>query len=104
MRELPCFADPANLVEPGKAQEAEPELAPGATSLDFLQKIYRSSTQPIARRMRAAIAALPFESPKLTAVAIFNGEGFAARLEQARLRSAPFLIEHRTDERQSDGR
>ena len=41
------------------------ELAPGETSLDFPQKIYRSASQPIARRMRAASIALPFEHPKL---------------------------------------
>jgi hypothetical protein len=71
------------------------ELMPGATSLDFLQKIYRSSTQPIARRMRAAMAALPFESPKLAAVAVMNGEDFSSRLDRAIVRSGtgPKLIE-----------
>jgi hypothetical protein len=65
------------------------ELAPGETSLDFLQKIYRSASQPIARRMRAASIALPFEHPKLGAIAFGNmtGQDFAAMLDRAILRS-----------------
>jgi hypothetical protein len=65
------------------------ELAPGETSLDFLQKIYRSPRQPIARRMRAAMAALQHEHPKLTAMAVnsMNGRDFAAMLDRAILRS-----------------
>jgi hypothetical protein len=35
------------------------ELPPDATSLDFLQAIYRDPRQPIQRRMRAALGALP---------------------------------------------
>ena len=68
---------------------AELELAPDETSLDFLQKVYRSSGQPLATRMRAAAIALPFESPKLTAMAVssMNGDHFAAMLERAIARS-----------------
>jgi hypothetical protein len=68
---------------------AELELAPDEVSLDFLQKVYRSSRQPLAVRMRAAAIAIQFESPKLTAVALsnMNNDGFAARLERAFARS-----------------
>ena len=61
----------------------------GETSLDFLQKVYRSSRQPLAVRMRAAAIALPFESPKLTAMAVntLSGQNFAAMLERAIARS-----------------
>jgi hypothetical protein len=61
------------------------ELGPGETSLDFLQKIYRSPSQPIARRMRAAMAALQHEHPKLTAMAVggMNGQDFATMLDRA---------------------
>jgi hypothetical protein len=65
----------------------EPELSPeieGNTSLDFLQAIYRSADQPMTRRMRAAIAALPFEHPKLSVTAnVGPNINFALKLERA---------------------
>jgi hypothetical protein len=58
------------------------------SSLEFLRAVYSDPGQPIARRMRAAIAALPFEHPKLAVTAnIDGGPGFAARLEEAFRRS-----------------
>src|ERR1700751_1677807 len=65
------------------------ELAPGETSLDFLQRVYRSVKQPMSRRLRAAIEALPHEHPRLGAVAIgsMNGQDFASMLEKAIERS-----------------
>jgi hypothetical protein len=54
------------------------------TSLDFLQAIYRSSDQPLNVRMRAAVAALPFEHPKLSVNANLGGNvGYARGLERA---------------------
>lgn len=64
------------------------ELAPGEISLDFLRRVYRSTQQPMNLRMRAAIEALPFETPKLTAVANVTVDGsFAVQLERAIERS-----------------
>ena len=65
------------------------ELAPDETSLSLLQKIYRSVKQPMSRRLRAAMAALPHEHPKLGAVATLsmNGNDFAALLERSIERS-----------------
>ena len=78
------------------------ELGPGETSLSLLQKIYRSSSQPITRRMRAAMAALRHEHPKLTAMAIdsMDGASFAAMLDRAieRSKAPPKFIEHRATE------
>lgn len=84
---VPSFA-----TQLGRQVEDEPEvveLAPGETSLDFLQKIYRSARQPMSRRLRAAIEALPHEHSRLGAVAIgsMNGEDFAAMLDRAIERS-----------------
>jgi hypothetical protein len=65
------------------------ELAPGETSLDFLQRVYRSVRQPMTRRMRAAEFALQFEHPKLGAIATasMSGQDFASLLESAIQRS-----------------
>ena len=70
--------------------EEQVELAPGETSLHFLQRVYRSSNQPMSRRMRAAIEAASFENPKLSAVGFVREvDTFASRLERATLRSDP---------------
>jgi hypothetical protein len=61
--------------------------------LTFLKAIYRNPQVPLPVRMRAAIEALPFESPKLSATAIIQGQDFAAlldarlaRIEEAKLK------------------
>jgi hypothetical protein len=65
----------------------EIELAADASSLDFLQAVYRNAQQPMQRRMRAAIEALPFERPKLAVVQ--NLYSFADQMrEVARTRYA----------------
>jgi hypothetical protein len=69
---------------------SEPEVLPPnaeGDSLGYLQSIYRDPSMPPAARMRAAIAVLPFERPKLAVTALINGEGFADRLEKAIARS-----------------
>jgi hypothetical protein len=58
------------------------------SALDYLQSIYRDPTEERFVRMRAAIAAIPFESPKLQATATLQlGLDFAAKLDRAFKRS-----------------
>lgn len=56
-------------------------------ALDYLQSLYRDPLQSTFIRLKAAMAALPFERPKLQATAIttMTGRDFATMLERARL-------------------
>lgn len=84
------------------ANEADALAVPrDATPLDFLQAVYRSPAQPMARRLRAAIESLRFCHPQLAVTATIDGEAFGAALERAIARSGkviersePPLIEH----------
>jgi hypothetical protein len=79
---------------PDLAEQAERfELEEGATSLKLLQAIYRSPAAALTTRMRAAIAAIQFEHPKLTVTATVNGGDFAVQLDQAIERSRRVMIE-----------
>jgi hypothetical protein len=60
----------------------EIELPSQASSLDFLRALYRNPRLPLSVRMKAAIAALPFETPKLAVTANLNVAGFADRMER----------------------
>jgi hypothetical protein len=82
---LPTFADPDNLIIPPDPPQPRLETPPSALAL--LQAIYKNSEVPLSTRMRAAALALPFESPRLTAVANISPEEFSDRLEKAIARS-----------------
>jgi hypothetical protein len=80
----------------GGQVEAEPRNA-----LDYLQDVYRGRRQADSQRMRAAMAALQFETPRLGVIATtnLNEQDFARLLDRAIERSnrvaRPKQIEHR---------
>src|SRR5262249_33788344 len=74
------------------------QLSTDASSLDFLQAIYRDPNQPMQRRMRAAMAALPFELPKLAVVAQVGGSNdLADRLTRALIESQKVIEARRLE-------
>ena len=68
-----------------------------ANALEYLQSIYRNPSEPDGRRMRAAMAALPFETPKLAVVTNLSNENFAAMLDKAIARTRVPQIELRAE-------
>jgi hypothetical protein len=60
------------------------EEEPGS-ALEYIQDVYRGRRPAEPWRFRAAVAALPFEAPKLSAMAItsMDEHSFAAALERA---------------------
>ena len=54
-----------------------------AKAHDVLVAIYRNPKMPLHMRMRAAIAAIPFESPKLAVTAVVTDESLAVKLDRA---------------------
>jgi hypothetical protein len=62
--------------------EPDEEL-PDVDAHGYLQGVYRGQIKPNGSRLRAAIAALPFEKPKLAVVAQVTENDLAERLMQA---------------------
>jgi hypothetical protein len=63
-------------------KQQEIEIPADGISLDLLRAAYRSNQLPLTTRMRAAIAALPFESPKLAVTAVVSEQDFATVLDR----------------------
>jgi hypothetical protein len=63
-------------------EPAEIEIPPNGTSLDLLQAVYRRSDLPLTTRMRAAIAALNYETPRLAVQALITEQDIATVLDR----------------------
>jgi hypothetical protein len=61
--------------------EQEMELEP-VTALQLLQSVYQNPTVGLTTRMRAAMACLPFEVPKLAVTALISESDFATVLDR----------------------
>src|SRR5215471_8496093 len=70
----------ADLFEDKKQQEIE--IPADGISLDLLRAVYRNNQLPLTTRMRAAMAALPFEVPKLAVTAVVSEQDFATLLDR----------------------
>jgi len=82
---MPTFADPANLIV---EEEPEPMLPEGCTAKEALQMELRGEVRLTPSQFRAAKELLPYENPKLRAVATVNiDQNFAVALERAIERS-----------------
>lgn|SRR5262249_37079629 len=68
-------------------------LPKGTRALELLQMVYRGEYKATPQQMRAAVESLPYESPKLMAVAHFSGN-FADQLDKAIEARSMKLIEH----------
>ena len=74
------------LAERALAPEPEPMLQPefAGDGLEYLQSVYRNPALEQHVRIRAAALAVPFERPKLSAVAQAGPDDFADMLERTR--------------------
>jgi hypothetical protein len=97
----------------GRGPFAPERIPDDVLALPLLQMAYRGQVKLTPQQMRAAIEALPFENPKVSAVQVshINGNDFASALERAIARSqsphvmnhppalpAPKIVEHSADE------
>jgi hypothetical protein len=89
-----------------ETQQRDLDRVEGETALELLQAVYRDQRQPLPVRIRSAAEALPYENPKLSAMAVtsLSGNDFAAALDRAIARSgkAPLLIEAKVEPEQVD--
>ena len=78
---LPSFAKITQRSDP--TLEDDPlQLSANALGLEGLQAVYRNPRLPLQMRIRAMIAALPFETPKLAVTATVSEHDFATLLDR----------------------
>jgi hypothetical protein len=81
------------LLVAGSSAGSRSDLRVADDALSYLRSIYRNPLEPTSLRMRAAMAAIPFETPKLAVTTNISNENFAAMLDKAIARSRVPQIE-----------
>lgn len=76
-----------SLTEEDETVTLSHHLTGNSPSFAFLQAIVKDDTQPIGRRIRCAIAAVPYEVPKVAVSSGGTNKDFADRLEGTIARS-----------------
>jgi hypothetical protein len=69
------------------------QLRPNGMSIDLLRAVYRSTSIPLPIRLRAAIAALPHEVPRLAVTALVNEQSAGLSVSTATCK-APWPAGH----------
>jgi len=70
------------MIDPKRRQPENVEIGPNDLSIDLLQAVYRNNALDLHIRMRAALGAIAFETPKLLATAVINEQSFAELLDR----------------------
>jgi hypothetical protein len=84
--------------------DIESPIPPHEDSMEFLKAVMSSPDQPMSRRMRAAVALIPHQYPKLSVVSGGPNIGFARDLEAKRAqRLLAGGSAFRNDEAEGDG-
>jgi|SRR6516165_950161 hypothetical protein len=71
-----------SLIEDEGSKKSQVEIPSDGISLDLLRAVYRNPSLALTTRMRAAIAALPHEVPKLAVTAVMTDNDFATLLDR----------------------
>jgi hypothetical protein len=78
-------------------EKREIDIGSNGMSIDLLRAVYRNPSIPLPVRMRAAIACLPHETPRLAVMGMVSEQSFAELLERRLRHQAQILLVNSPD-------